>query len=66
MIGLEHADCGALLHNMSAPPKSVVKYSGLSGLTTAIDTSGPQGSAPTFKKLSTFGVPVRVMLMPGL
>ena len=24
----------ALLHNMSAPPKSVVKYEGLSGLVT--------------------------------
>jgi len=41
-----------LLHNMSAPPKSVVKYSGLSNLAT----SSSQGSA------GVFGTPVRFVL----
>ncbi|NBT72385.1 MAG: hypothetical protein EBT36_13675 [Betaproteobacteria bacterium] len=34
----------ALLHNMSAPPKSVVRYSGLSGL---IQQRGPGGTGIT-------------------
>ena len=34
-----------LLHNMSAPPKSVVKYSGLADLGT---TSSPDGSRVRF------------------
>lgn len=66
MIGLDSAECGALLHNMSAPPRSVVKYSGLSGMTTAIDPTGTESSSPLFRRLSTFGTLVRVVLMPGL
>jgi len=52
----------ALLHNMSAPPKTVVKYSGLSELAR---TSGPGGSGVagvTFKGREIHGTPVRFML----
>ena len=52
----------ALLHNMSAPPKTVVKYSGLSELAR---TSGPGGSGVagvTFKGREIHGTPVRCML----
>lgn len=55
-------DRSALLHNMSAPPKSVVKYSGLADLAT---TSGPGGSGVAgvrFKSIGVFGTPVRFAL----
>ena len=51
-----------LLHNMSAPPKTVVKYSGLSDLA---HISGPGGSGMTgirFKKTDIYGVPLRFRL----
>lgn len=51
-----------LLHNMSAPPKSVVKYSGLADLGT---TSGPDGSGGRFTNAGVFGVAVRVALPVG-
>jgi hypothetical protein len=54
-----------LLHNMSAPPKSVVKYSGLADLTT---TSGPGGSGVCGVRLSNagvFGIAVRIALPVG-
>ncbi len=56
---------GILLHNMSAPPKSVVKYSGLAELGTP---SGPGGSSVCgvrFKEAGIFGTPVRFVLPPG-
>ena len=59
-------DRGALLHNMSAPPKSVVKYSGLADLAT---TQGPGGSGVCgvrFKGTGVFGAPVRFALPPVL
>ncbi len=43
----------ALLHNMSAPPKSVMKYSGLSDLAT---DSGPSGTGITSLKFTNKGV----------
>ena len=52
MSSFDPGERGALLHNMSAPPKSVVKYSGLSSLATSIS----QGSA------GVFGTPVRFVL----
>ena len=55
-------DRSALLHNMSAPPKSGVKYSGLADLAT---TAGPGGSGVTggrFKGSGVFGTPVRFAL----
>lgn len=45
-------DSSALLHNMSAPPKSVVRYSGLSGLA---QQSGPGGSGVTSLRYSNAG-----------
>ena len=60
------ADQGTLLHNMSAPPKSVVKYSGLADLAT---TAGPGGSGVAgvkFKDKGVFGTPVRFVLPTDL
>ena len=45
-------DASPLLHNMSAPPKSVVRYSGLSGLA---QQSGPGGSGVTSLRYSNAG-----------
>ena len=47
---------GALLHNMSAPPKSVVKYSGLSSLV----------GSPAQANAGVFGTPVRFALPANL
>lgn len=52
----DRGEPGGLLHNMSAPPKSVVKYSGLSNLATSIS----QGTA------GVFGTPVRFALTADL
>ena len=52
-------DRGRLLHNMSAPPKSVVKYSGLADCAT---TAGPGGSGVCGVRINgigVFGTPVR-------
>ena len=52
----------SLLHNMSAPPKSEVKYAGLSCLYTQY---GPGGSGVTqldYKGENLFGTPVRFNL----
>ncbi len=57
---------GVLLHNMSAPPKSIVKYSGLADLEI---TPGPGGSGVPVKRPSStgiFGTPVRFALPSGL
>ena len=59
-------DKGALLHNMSAPPHTVVKYTGLDGLAT---TQGPGGSGVAgikFKGTQVFGTPVRFVLPAAL
>ena len=48
-----------LLHNMSAPPKSVLRYEGLAGLASQ---SGPGGSGVTqlrYTAKQLFGTPVR-------
>lgn len=52
-----------LLHNMSAPPKTVVKYAGLEGLAKQ---SGPGGSGVTGLKYTNRvvnGLPVRFVLL---
>ena len=49
----------SLLHNMSAPPKTVVKYSGLSELTR---TSGSGVAGIKFKGTEIHGTPLRFML----
>lgn len=55
------AEHGPLLHNMSAPPKSVVKYAGLADLTLAA------GRNPLFAPLwsGVFGTPIRFVLPAG-
>ena len=55
-------DSGALLHNMSAPPKSVVKYSGLADLATVRRNKGGWGVGIGFKSDGFFGTPVRFAL----
>lgn len=55
-------DRADLLHNMSAPPKSVVKYSGLTDLAT---TAGPGGSGVgkmCATGIGVFGTPIRFAL----
>ncbi len=61
-------DASPLLHNMSAPPKSVVRYSGLSGLAKQ---TGPGGSGVTSLRYSNtqhygtyirFELPARIKL----
>ncbi len=52
----------ALLHNMSAPPKSVVKYSGLADLATVHSPGGSGVTGIGFKSRGVFGTPVRFEL----
>ena len=52
----------SLLHNMSAPPKTVVKYSGLSDLARTIGPGGSGVAAIKFKGREIHGTPVRFML----
>ena len=56
MILPRREEPAGLLHNMSAPPKSVVKYCGLSNLVTSVS----QGYA------GVFGTPVRFALRSDL
>ena len=55
-------DSGELLHNMSAPPKSVVKYSGLADLATVRSPGGSGVTGIGFKSDGFFGIPVRFAL----
>ena len=55
-----------LLHNMSAPPKTVVKYSGLAGLATQLGPGGSGVCSVGFKCTGVFGTPVRFVLPPEL
>lgn len=53
---------GRLLHNMSAPPKSVVKYAGLTGYAPVLRRGRPDVSWPSFEAVGVFGTPVRFVL----
>ena len=59
-------DSGALLHNMSAPPKSVVKYSGLADLATVRVPGGSGVTGIGFRGKGFFGIPVRFALPADL
>lgn len=59
-------DSGALLHNMSAPPKSVVKYSGLADLEILIDRDGARVTGKGARHNGVFGTPVRFALPAAL
>lgn len=49
----------ALLHNMSGPPHTVLKYAGLGALAAAAGPGASEAKAPA---LTAFGTPVRVVL----
>ena len=52
-----------LLHNMSVPPKSVVKYEGLSGLATLGSPGGSGVTGVSYRnRKQLFGMPVRFEL----
>ena len=55
-------DASPLLHNMSAPPKSVVKYSGLADLSGVRRPTGAKASSVGFNGAGVFGIPVRFAL----
>ena len=59
-------DRGALLHNMSAPPKSVVKYSGLADLAGTRSRGNSGVKDVRFKGSGIFGTPVRFALAQEL
>jgi hypothetical protein len=54
-------ESSALLHNMSAPPKSVVKYAGLADLATAAGRNPGRSGAGH----GIFGTPIRFFLPAG-
>ena len=58
-------DAGALLHNMSGPPHTVVKYSGLTDLAVQRSPGGSGVSGIGFKNSGVFGTPVRFALPAG-
>ncbi len=55
----EHAP---LLHNMSAPPKTVVTYTGLSGLATSSRSGGAGAHPEGVGGAGVFGLPLRFAL----
>ncbi len=55
-----------LLHNMSAPPKTVVKYSGLSDLARATGSGGSGAAAGALKGTDIHGTPLHFVLPPAL
>ncbi len=56
----------ALLHNMSGPPHTVVKYSGLADLATLRSPGGSGVTGIGYKNRGFFGTPVRFALPAGL
>lgn len=52
----------SLLQNMSAPPKSVVKYSGLSSLKTPGSLGTPKGTTPKDAVMHQYGRAIRFSL----
>lgn len=59
-------DAGTLLHNMSAPPKSVVKYSGLADMAADHSLGGQGVTGSGVKGNGVFGTPVRFTLPADL
>jgi hypothetical protein len=55
-----------LLHNMSAPPKSVVRYAGLSGLAKPTGPGGAEGASVHYSCAQHLGNAVRFELPPML
>jgi hypothetical protein len=59
------SEAAVLLHNMSAPPKSVVKYEGLSGLAVRNLGGGTGITSIGYRGTQMFGQPVRFVLPAG-
>ena len=59
-------DSGSLLHNMSAPPSTMVKYSGLADLASLRSPGGSGVTSLGFKGIGIFGTPVRFVLPAAL
>lgn len=59
-------DAPRWLHNMSAPPKSVVKYTGLAGLATQVDPGGSGVSGLKCAGAARLGEVVRFCLPQSL
>ena len=59
-------DRAALLHNMSAPPKSVMKYSGLANLATTLGPGGSGVAGIKFNNKGVFGKSIRFVLPDDL
>jgi hypothetical protein len=55
-----------LLHNMSAPPSTVVAYSGLRSLAKTVGPGGSGVCGLVFKGTGVFGTPVRFVRPPQL
>ena len=55
---IDRAEHAPLLHNMSAPPKTVVTYTGLSGLAKQSGPGGSGTSAVAVRGADVFGVPL--------
>ncbi len=55
---------GNLLHNMSAPPKSIVRYEGLSGMATQGSPGGSGLISVAFREKNLFGTAIRFDLPP--
>ena len=60
------SEASPLLHNMSAPPKSVVRYSGLSGLAKQTGPGGTGVASVHYGSSHHLGIAVRFELPPML
>ena len=60
------SDNASLLHNMSAPPKSVIKYTGLAGLATRIGFGGSGVGALKFAHENVYGSFIAFRLPKGM
>jgi hypothetical protein len=58
-------DHGALLHNMSSPPRSVVKYDGL-GVSVPQGAVSEDATVDSYRAPNLFGVAVRFVLPVGM
>jgi hypothetical protein len=60
------SDRSQLLHNMSAPPKTVVKYSGLGQIRDSAAAGAPGTNGGAKSGATIFGTPARFVIPPKL
>ena len=60
------SDNASLLHNMSAPPKSVIKYTGLAGLATKRGFGGSGVGTLKFTHENVYGSFIAFRLPKGM